>query len=237
MLKRLQASNNFPIKRKENKYTVDPRSGPHKKDECIPLQIIIRDKLHFAKTGKESKKIQKLGKVLVDGRIRKDHAYPCGLMDIIKLPDAKQQYRIIPVNGKLDLIEISEKESDMKLCKIDGKRYIKKDILQLNLHDGRNINMKKDDVNKYKTGDTLVIKIPEQKVSDKLSLDKNMTVIITHGKHMGMIGKVTEIDTVKSTNPNTAKIELQNGENIVTRLKYLFVIGKDKPVIKIPEQS
>ncbi|MBW6451815.1 MAG: 30S ribosomal protein S4e [DPANN group archaeon] len=236
MLKRLSASKNYPIKRKEYKYTVQPRSGPHQKNECIPLQIILRDKLNFAKTAKESKTILNDGKVLVDGKIRKDYAYPCGLMDVISIPNAKKQYRVFPINGKLDLLDITEKESDLKLCKINDKKYIKGDLLQLNLHDGRNLNVNKDDVKKYKTGDTVVIKVPEQKIIETLILEQNVSVVITQGKHTGIIGKVIEIKTTNSTNPNTATIELNNKEKIVTRLNYLFVIGKDKAIIKIPEQ-
>ena len=54
-LKRLRTPKFWRIQRKGTKLTVSPRPGPHKKFECIPLQIIARDILKIVETGEEAK--------------------------------------------------------------------------------------------------------------------------------------------------------------------------------------
>ena len=63
--------------------------GGHAKAESMPLAVILRDTLKFAKTFDEAKKIVKLGKVLVDGTAVKDEKRSIGLMDIVSLPEQK----------------------------------------------------------------------------------------------------------------------------------------------------
>lgn len=59
-----------------------PSCGPHKLRECIPLNVLLRNKLKLALTGRETKLIvkSKEGNIAVDGKIRKDVSYPLGFM-------------------------------------------------------------------------------------------------------------------------------------------------------------
>ena len=52
--------------------------------------------LGVAQTRKEGKLILAQGKVLVDGKIRKQDESPVGLMDVISLPDMNKYYRVMP---------------------------------------------------------------------------------------------------------------------------------------------
>ena len=72
---------------------VRPRPGPHKLNECIPLQILVRDVLKLVDTGSDAKRMIKMGEILVDGKPRKDHKYPAGLMDVVSIPKIKKNYR------------------------------------------------------------------------------------------------------------------------------------------------
>ena len=56
-LKRYGIPKFWPLSKKEKVWAVKPRPGPHPKDFCIPLQIIVRDILELAETSKEAKKI------------------------------------------------------------------------------------------------------------------------------------------------------------------------------------
>ena len=106
----------------------------------MPLSVLLRDVLGLAKNAREGKIILAQKRVLVDGKVRRDHKFPAGLMDVIELPDADMTYRILPAVGKgLTALRISKDEGKAKLCRIEDKSTIKKGAVQLNLHDGRNI--------------------------------------------------------------------------------------------------
>ncbi len=226
-LKRLAASKHYPIKRKETKFTVSPSPGPHKKGECIPLQIIIRDVLGYGSTAKEAKKIIKTGKIKIDGRVRKDHKYPVGLMGIVKIEEAGECYKVIPGKGKLTVSKISKKEAETKLCKITNKHIVKKGLVQLNLHDGGNIllNPKKDkNLKDYNTGDTLMISIPEKKIMKHLVFKKASCGVVVKGRHIGTTGTIKDVHIIKGNEPNKATIET-DGKTIQTLKDNIFITG------------
>ena len=56
------------------------RAGPHKSRECLPLCLILRNRLKYALTYKEVTTILMQRVVKVDGKIRMDKCYPCGIM-------------------------------------------------------------------------------------------------------------------------------------------------------------
>ena len=57
-----------------------PSTGPHKLRECLPLLVILRDRLKYALTGHEAMMILKQRQVLVDARVRTDNTFPAGFM-------------------------------------------------------------------------------------------------------------------------------------------------------------
>ena len=72
-LKRFKAPKSWPISPKENKWTVKPAAGPHAIEDSLSLLVVIRDILGLADNSREAKRIINTGKVLVDGRARKDY--------------------------------------------------------------------------------------------------------------------------------------------------------------------
>jgi small subunit ribosomal protein S4e len=228
-LKRLLAPKFWRIPKKKFKWTVAPRPGPHKKFECIPLQILVRDILQLVEKGKEARSIIKKGEVLVDGKPRKDPKYPAGLMDVIEIPKINKAYRIIPTSIGLDVLEIPKDEAKLKLCKINNKKILKGNKIQLNLHDGRNVIVEKDE---YKTGDSILIELPDQKIVDHVKMEKGSIALITKGKNMGKLVEIKDIITTRSREPN--KVICKAGDEEITAIKdYVFVVGKEKPLIVV----
>ena len=62
-----------------------PSQGPHKLRECIPVNVILRDKLKYALTNKECMQICMERCVKVDGKIRTDQCFPTGFMEVVEL--------------------------------------------------------------------------------------------------------------------------------------------------------
>src|SRR2546428_3280284 len=139
-LKREPARGFWAIKRKERTWAPNTRPGPNSRQKSLPLVIIIREILGYARTSKEAIQIINSGKVKIDGILRRDHRFPVGLMDVLQIEGAGQVFRILPKpNRGLVPTPISEKEAGFKLCKIIGKRSIEGGKVQLSLHDGRSI--------------------------------------------------------------------------------------------------
>jgi small subunit ribosomal protein S4e len=228
-LKRFKAPKMWPIHVKEETWTTKTSAGPHALNESIPLVMVLRDILGVANNAREAKIILNNGDVLVDGTARKDHRFPVGFMDVISIPKINKYYRVLPdYKGRLVLHEIDEKDSNFKLVSIKNKTTIKGGKTQLNLHDGRNV-LSEDE---YKTGDVLLLEIPEQNISDSIQFEEGSLGLITGGKHIGELGRINTITVTKSSKSNTVLMETDEG-SFLTLTKYVFVIGKDKPVISL----
>ena len=61
-------------------YAPRPSAGPHKLRESLPLVIFLRNRLKYALTNCEVKKIVMQRLIKVDGKIRTDPNYPAGFM-------------------------------------------------------------------------------------------------------------------------------------------------------------
>ncbi|KAL4280238.1 hypothetical protein GQ457_03G016730 [Hibiscus cannabinus] len=61
-----------------------PSSGPHKSRECLPLILILRNRLKYALTYREVIAILMQRHVMVDGKVRIDKTYPAGFMDVVR---------------------------------------------------------------------------------------------------------------------------------------------------------
>ena len=57
-----------------------PSSGPHKLRESLPLILFIRNRLKYALSYDEAKKIVMQRLIKVDGKVRTDMTYPAGYM-------------------------------------------------------------------------------------------------------------------------------------------------------------
>ncbi len=57
-----------------------PSPGPHKLRECIPLVVFLRNRLKYALTGDEVKRIVKQRLIKVDAKVRTDPNFPAGFM-------------------------------------------------------------------------------------------------------------------------------------------------------------
>ena len=230
-LKRLNAPRALSIHRKEKAWTVRSSPGPHPLEKSIPLSLVVRDYLDLADTLNETKGIIANGEILVDGVKRKNHKFPCGLMDVISIPKIKKDCRILfNMRGKLALVPISSKDATWKLCRIENKRIVKGKQVQLNLHDGRNKIVKKDE---YKTGDVLKLSFKDQKIDEIFKFEKGTVSMIIGGTHVGEVANIEDVEIISSSKPNLTK--MKGKSNFSTLQSYVFPIGKTKPVIELPE--
>jgi small subunit ribosomal protein S4e len=230
-MKRLNAPRTLKLHRKERIWTIRAEPGPHAIKESIPLGLIVRDYLELTDTLRETKRVLSDGEILVDGAVRKSHKFPCGFMDVISIPKMKKDYRILfNQRGKLTLLPIKTSDANWKLCRIEDKKILKGNQIQINLHDGRNKIIKKDE---YKTGDVLKISFKDHKIEDTYKFEKGTASMIIGGNHIGELANIEEINLIKSSKQNLTKMKGKN--EFSTLQEYVFPIGKNKPAIEIPE--
>lgn len=230
-LKRLNAPRVVRLHRKERTWTVKPSPGPHPLKKSIALGLIVRDYLNLTDTQREAKSVISNGEILVDGIVKKSNNFPCGLMDVISIPKMKKDYRILfDRRGKLVLVPIASNDASWKLCRIENKTILKGKQIQLNLHDGQNTLIKKDE---YKTGDVLKISFKDKKIDEIYKFDKGAVSMIIGGSHIGEVANIEDIEAIPSSKPNLAK--MKGTTSFSTLQKYVFPIGKTKPVIELPE--
>lgn len=241
-LKRLPAPASWPIHRKEHKWVVKPKPGPHSLSKSLPLLLVLRDILGLAKNRKEAMIMLSGGQIRVNGKIRRRDDYSIGFFDVIEIPAIQKVYRIILARKRLQLQEIEGDEREFKLCKIVGKTTVKGGHLQLHVHDGNNILLKISDRKNpiediYSIYDVLRVGIPSYEILAHLKFEEGVLGIIERGKRAGTLAEVTKI--VKGPRHKTSSVALRdsNGNLFETILNNVFPIGKGDPWIKLPEED
>lgn len=224
-LKRLAAPKFFPIQRKHGKYVVCPSPGPHPKEFCFPLLLIVRDILGIAEKAKEAKKIIKAREILVDGRVRTDHKFPVGLFDVISIPKIGKNYLVVPSKKGLELREIEEKDAKEKLCKIIGKKMVKGNKVQITLHDGKTFLVGIEEKDKFKVGDTVKVKLNPEKyeVKEIIEYKEGARVVVIRGANIGKLGRI--IKPIKRRRLEKQKVLVEvEGREIILPKSYVFVL-------------
>lgn len=245
-LKRLNAPKTYPITRKiGGKFTVRPDPGPHPSNRCIPLGIVLRNVLGYARTIKEAKHLLREGKIEVDKRIIKKYEFPVGLMDVISIRDVDEHYRVLPFRGRMVLHQISEEESNSKILAITGKRPIKGGNVQISLEDGRNLVLNPESeersekvLEEYELSDSLHISLPDQDILDHFRLKEGNYCLIVDGEHMGKHGSLREIkETYGPKGASTITIETSDEtESFTSAIEYALILGEEESVFSLPSR-
>jgi small subunit ribosomal protein S4e len=228
-LKRLPAARSLRISRKTHIWAVKSSPGPHPLDRSIPLLTLLRDFLHLVDNAREGVALLTAGEVLVDGRVVRSSKFPVGLMDVVSLPGRKEHYRILLDHlGRLAPAAIESSEAGWKLCRVEGKTTLRGGITQLNLHDGRNLLVKKDDL---PTGTTLKLQLPKQTVAASFPQVSGNLALLIGGQHAGEVGHLDQVLESRNPRANVARFR----EGFDTIVDYVFIIGKEAPEIRLPE--
>ena len=228
-LKRMPAPRTWKIERKTHVWAARPSSGPHPIERALPMVNVLRDQLHYCDNWREASAILGTRKVKVDGRVVTSPKFPVGLMDVLSFEETKEQHRmLLDRRGRLTLVRIGEAEALWKLVRIEDKTTVRGGQMQLNLHDGRNVLLKKD---QYKTRTTLKLQVPEQKILAAYALERGNIVLLIGGRHAGEIVHVDKLELTR--NPKANLVHFTEGFSTV--IGHAFVVGTQSPEITLPE--
>lgn len=221
-LKRIAAPRALPIAKKTHVWLKKPAAGPHAAEQAVPIVVLLREMLGVADTARQAKKLLKQNMIIVDARPVKSEAYPVGLMDTLSITKLGKSWRVLVKRGRLSLQEIPVEQVKFKLCKIMDKHYIRGGKIQLNLHDGRNFLIEKEE-DRFSPGDTLKLSLPKQTMDGFLKFEKGALCYIYKGKHSGVVGKLEEVMEREGSKASNARLTV-DGAEIITMKDYLFVV-------------
>ena len=94
-MKRSNAPKHWMLDKMGGMWAPRPSTGPHKLRECLPVILILRQRLKYALTGREATQICMQKLVKVDQRVRTDPNFPAGFMDVISLDKAGDNFRLL----------------------------------------------------------------------------------------------------------------------------------------------
>jgi len=232
-LKRLNAPKHWMLSKMDGIWAPRPSQGPHKLRESLPIILILRNRLKYALTGKETKIICMEKHVKVDGKIRTDPNYPAGFMDVVEIPKAGDQFRLIyDTKGKYVLHRISDEEKKYKLCRVKKMELTKKQIPYLVTHDGRTIRYPDPAI---KVDDVVKVEIETGKILDFIKFETGKLCMITKGRNTGRVGTIQHVEK----HPGSFDIVLvrdASGHSFSTRQENVFVIGSgETPDVTLPK--
>ena len=223
-IKRIAAPKTWRILRKEHKFITKPTAGGHKSTMGISINTFLKDMTSTTNTTKETKFLLTKQEVHINGTRKRSHKAQVGFMDIITVPSLKKHYRVtIDKIGKLVPIELTEAEAKQTLQKITSKKILKNKKVQLGMLSGMTILTDKDE---YKTGDSIIISLPDKKIVNHIKRDKGVQVFVFTGKHTGKQGSLEEIKE------GNAFIKTKEGI-FQTNKEYMIITGKTKTEVKL----
>ncbi|KAF7479279.1 Hypothetical predicted protein [Marmota monax] len=130
-LKQVAAPKHWMLDKLTGVFAPRPSTGPHKLRECLPLIIFLRNRLKYALTGDEVKKICMQRFIKIDGKVRTDITYPTRFMDVISIDKTGENFCLIyDTKGRFAVHCITPEEAKYKLCKVN-------DTIQIDLETGK----------------------------------------------------------------------------------------------------
>jgi ribosomal protein S4E len=232
-LKRLNAPKHWMLSKMDGIWAPRPSQGPHKLRESLPLILILRNRLKYALTGKETKMICMEKLVKVDGKVRTDPNFPAGFMDVVEIPKAGDNFRLIfDTKGRYVLHRIDEEEKQYKLGRVRRAEMTKKGVPFIVTHDGRTIRYPDPSI---KVNDVVKVDIATNKVISFNKFETGKMAIITKGRNTGRVGTIMHVEKHPGSF-DIVTVRDATGNAFSTRQENVFIIGSgETPEISLPK--
>jgi len=227
IMKRVAAPKQWYLGKLKGVYAVRPSPGPHKKRECIPMSVLLHQRLKLALNTGEVMKIVKnrSGLIKVDGKIRRDPRYPLGINDVVSIDKTNKHYRIlIDTKGRFIPHKIDSKEAGFKLAKVTKKYIGKSKVPYIATHDGRTMRFQHPDIC---LNDTVKINLAKGEIEQVVKFQNGAMVLLTGGNNIGRIGILESVEKHPGSF-EIAKVRDSKDARFSTRLSNIFVIGDNK---------
>merc|ERR1711998_645863 len=234
-LKRLNAPKHWMLDKLGGIWAPRPSTGPHKLRECLPLIILLRNRLKYALNTKEVKYILMQRLVKVDGKARTDKTFPAGFMDVIGIEKTNEFFRLLyDVRGRFIVHRISPEEGKYKLARVKQLAMGPKKVPYIVTHDGRTIRYPDPAVG---VSDTVKVDIETGKMSEFVKFETGNLAMISGGKNTGRVGVIVSREKHQGSF-DIVHLKDSAGHMFATRLHNVFVIGEgNRPMVSLPKRK
>jgi small subunit ribosomal protein S4e len=233
-MKRLNAPKNWMLSKMGGTWAPMPSAGPHKRRECLPLMIFLRNRLKYALTRREVTAICMQRIVKIDNKIRTDIKYPAGFMDVISLDKTNENFRLLyDTKGRFCVHRITPTEAKFKLCKVRKVARGLKAIPYLTTYDGRTIRYPDPLI---KAGDSIRLNLETNKIDGQIKFETGSIAMVTSGHNLGRVG-VIEHKEKHLGSFDIVHLKDSTGQKFATRSQNVFMIGKGTPMVSLPKQK
>merc|ERR1712070_527150 len=207
-LKRLNAPKHWMLDKMGGTWAPRPSTGPHKLRECLPLVLILRNRLKYALTKKEVQQI---------------------LMQRLVKVDGKGRFVLHRLNGNKALA----KENQYKLARVLRVAVGAKGVPYITTHDGRTIRYP-DPL--AKIHDVVKVDIETNKCIDVTKFESGATCVVTRGQNQGRVGVITHREKHIGSF-EIVHVKDSKGRAFATRIANVFVLaGKDEELsVSLPK--
>jgi len=247
-MKRLNAPKHWMLGKLGGIWAPKASAGPHKQGECLPVSLILRNRLKYSLTRRETQMICMRRLIKVDGKVRTDMNFPTGFMDIVEIEKTSEKFRVVyDHRAKFVLNKVSAEEAQYKLCRVVKVAKAKKATTGRNpfqtgqaasipyvvTHDGRTIRYPDPAI---RVNDTIKVDIASGKITDHAKFEAGATVMVTRGANTGRVGTLVNIEKHPGSF-DIAHLKDKRGNGFATRLANVFVIGdQTKAWIALPKR-
>jgi len=227
-LKRLNAPRHWMLAKMGGIFAPRPSSGPHKLRECLPLVILLRNRLKYALTGREVTLILMQRVIKVDGKVRTDPTFPAGFMDVVSIDRTNEHFRLLyNTKGRFALHRIKNEKAGFKLCKVRRVQLGPEGIPYLSTHDGRTIRYPHPDI---KVHDTIKVNLESGKIEDHVKFGVGNLVMCTAGRNLGRVGLLKNVEKHPGSY-TIVYVEDLTGKTFATRSENIFSVGSGKKAL------
>jgi small subunit ribosomal protein S4e len=233
-MKRLNAPKHWMLAKMGGTWAPHPSAGPHKRRECLPLMIFLRNRLKYALTRREVTSICMQRFVKVDNKVRTDIRYPSGFMDVISIEKTNENFRLLyDTKGRFIVHRITPEEAKFKLCKVRNIAMGLKAIPYLTTYDGRTFRYPDPLV---KAGDTVKVDLTSGKIDSHVKFESGALAMVTSGHNLGRVG-IIEHKERHLGSFDIVHLKDTAGQKFATRSQNVFVIGKNDSLVTLPNQK
>lgn len=241
-MKRMAAPSGWMLDKLTGVWAPKPSAGPHKQRECLPLCILLRNRLKYALTFTEAKQILVQRLIKVDNAIRTDHTYPAGLMDVVSIEKTKENFRLLyDTKGRFVLHKITAEEAKYKLLKVLKVEKGLRGVTHCVTHDGRTVRFPHPEV---RANDTVKFNLLTGQIDEEtpdqpnhVKFDSGNICMIIGGNNIGRVGILNHREKHYGSY-EIVHLTDKVGHKFATRLQNVMVIGKgDKRWISLPKQE
>ena len=234
-LKRIAAPKHWMLDKMGGVYTVRPSSGPHKLRECLPLVLLLRNRLKYALTRREVMYITFQRMVKVDGKVRADPRFPTGFMDVVSLEKTGEHFRMLyDEKGRFVVHRITPEEAKFKLCRVTKLAMAHGGVPYLVTNDSRTIRYPDPKIN---ANDTVKVDLATGKIVDFVHFEVGNLCMTTGGRNTGRVGIIQRREK-HAGSFEIVHIRDAAGHTFSTRLANVFVIGRtNHSLVSLPRNK